>query len=56
MNHPSIILQLKYTNELSSSKIAVKYFQKNNDLSKDKQNAHFKYHKLYNEFYLQPRN
>lgn len=47
MNHPSIILQLKNTNELSSSKIAVKYFQKNNDLSKDKQNAHFKYHKLY---------
>jgi hypothetical protein len=48
MNQPSLILQLNNSNELSSSKIAVKYFQKNNDLSKNKQNVHFKYLNLYN--------
>ena len=47
MNHPSVLLQLKKSNELSSSKIAYKYFQANNNLSKSKQNAHYKYLELY---------
>jgi len=47
MNHPSFILQLKNSNQLSSSKIAYKFFQTNNELSKNKKNAHNKYIKLY---------
>ena len=47
MNQPSFILQLKNSNLLSSSKIVNKFYQKNNELSKNKQNAHYKYLKLY---------
>ena len=49
MNNPSLILQLENSSQLSSSKIANKYFQKKNDLSKYKQNTHFKYLKLYSK-------